>query len=154
MLDTETQFTAYDFMILFSTISAIKDIHSFSKDNLLDYIANKKNLNKYEELLSDINLKSDDMFYSSKDLDEAISKLKTDGILYTIDTEKNSSIFICEDFDISRIIKPRVDYITESVNFVSDYQKYETKKISEVYNQIYNQENKDIDAAVLRLTKK
>lgn len=150
----EPKFTAYDFIALFCTITAIKGIFSFSKDNLLDFIVNMKKSNQYDEVLGNINLKNNGIFFYSNDLDEAISTLKIAGLLYTISPEKDSSICISDNLDISGIIKSRVQYMTALVNFVNDYQKYEMQKINNAYDKICDQEGRDAEIAVLTLTKK
>lgn len=149
----ESQFTCYDFMILFSAVCAIKDIHCFSKENLIDYIVNIKKMHQYEEILNDISIRNNGIIYYSNDLEDAVSKLKSVGLLYTISSLKESTVFICDDLDISKMIESKVRYVTELVKFVTDYQKNETKKVMNASNDLYEREDRDIHSAVLSLKK-
>lgn len=141
----EEEFNTHDFMLLFSAIYAIKGNSSFSRDNLLNFIIENKQKEENSNLLHDIEIKSNGIFYYSNNFDEAISKLKWAGILYTISPEEiDSSIYINKGIDVSGIIKSRIDYLNDIINFVSIYEQYEHNKINTPHKNIFDQEIPDI----------
>lgn len=149
----ENKFTAYDFMTLFCAIYAIQKRNSFSRDNLLAYIINCKEAQKFESLLEDIALKNNGVFYYSENLMEATTMLKNVGILYTISPEGDSSIYIRDDVSVSSMIKTRLDYMDAMVAFVAHYQHYEIEAIKRAHHQFVSQEPNDIERTVGSLSR-
>ena len=121
----EPSFSAYDFVSLFSVLCATQNEYSFSRDNLIVFINFCKIHSKYDKLLGDINLKSNGIFYYSEEFDEAIAKLKWGKILYTVSPEQDSNVYIFENIPTEEIIKPRVNYLEEVSNFISEYKNFE-----------------------------
>lgn len=136
----ESQFNAYDFIVLFSAINSIKNVYCFNKENLINFIADLKKGKQYEEILNDIQLRNNGVFYYSNDLDEAISKLHSIGILYTLSSKSNSLIYICDNLDISRMLKQKLEFVTNIVEFINDYNKYEIE-----LNKKYCEQDKNSD---------
>ena len=136
----EAEFSPYDFMSLFTAINASQKNYSFSRDNLIQFIANCKKENQFHRLLKDIHIKSNGVFNFSEDLDEATQKLKIGRILYTVSPEENSTIMIFEDIPMAELIKKRIEYFDEMVNFIGDYNKHQENVINKPPKRIYNKE--------------
>lgn len=125
----ESDFSAYDFIFLFSAMSILEEQNCFNKDNLISFILVCKGENKFEKLLNDINLKSNGLFYYSEEINEAIAKLKWVKILYTISPETDATVYILDDIPTEDILRKRKDYIEEITNFISEYKIFlETMK--------------------------
>lgn len=119
----EEKITAYDFLMIFSAVNVLENNYFFSRDDLLAYIKNCKNKNKYNELLEAIIIKSNGIFCYSENFEDSIFQLKLAGILYTISPEKDSTIYINENIQIWDIINPRIDYLNETIKFNYTYNK-------------------------------
>lgn len=131
----EPEFTSYDFIFLFSTINALQNNYSFSRDNLLKTIENCKSNNEYNDLLEEIKLKSNGIHSYSEELEEAITKLKYCGILYTISPEQDSTIFIVEKEEFFKKVQLRKDQSEEMTKFISKYNDMNNKKfVKTIYN--------------------
>lgn len=139
----ESKFSSYDFMCLFTAISASQKKLIFNRDSLIRFIRSCKSNNQFSRLLDDIYLKSNGIFDYSNDLDEAIQKLKIAGILYTISPESDATMYIFENIPMSKLIKDRLDYFDEMANFVGNYEKY----VSDMISQAHQRENRDIAVA-------
>lgn len=124
----QQKFSAYDFMKLFCAILSRQGKFSFYRDSLIDFINTCKFDGEYNNLLGGINLKSNGIFYYSKDLQEAITKLKFGGILYTISPETNSLINIYEDIPTEEFIYNQMKYEETMVEFVSNYKDFESQQ--------------------------
>lgn len=123
--------TTYDLLTLFSTLFVSQKEYSFDRENLLNFIASCKKNSKFVRILSDVNLKSNGIFYYSEEFDEAISKLKWGRILYTVSPEQDSTISIFDDIPITELISPRMSYVDEVICFIEEYKEFEiNKKIS------------------------
>lgn len=119
-----SEFTAYDFLSLFSALYAMQKEYSFDRNNLIDFINFCKESLKFPNLLNDINLKSNGISSYSEEFDEAIGKLKWGRILYTVSPEQDSTISIFEDIPISELIEPRRNYLEEATCFVKEYNEF------------------------------
>jgi len=122
------EFTAYDLLTLFSALFASKKEYSFDRNNLVSFIASCKKNSKFSRILSDVNLKSNGIFYYSEEFDEAIGKLKWGRILYTVSPEQDSTICIFDDIPISELISPRMIYVDETTCFIEEYKEFEINK--------------------------
>ena len=150
----EENVTAYDFMTLFCAISSIKNNYSFSRNNLLSYIANCKETHKFKELLQSIQIKNNGVYNYSTVLEDAVFQLKQANVLYTISPEQDSSIYISSDISIQNIIKPRLQYLNEAVEFVNSFNKFERKRISDFYDKMIDEEKLVISSEQQKKLKK
>lgn len=125
-------FTAYDFLSLFSALNALQKEYSFDRDSLINFINFCKKGLKFSNLLNDIHLKSNGISYYSEEFDEAIGKLKWGNILYTISPERDSTICIFEDIPTSKLIEPRRNYLEEATCFVEEYNAFK-KNANNIY---------------------
>ena len=123
----EPEFSAYDFMCLFCAVNGIQQKYSFDREILLSFIKSCKLNGEYTNLLDDINFKSNGVFYYSEELQEAITKLKLAGVLYTISPERDSSILISIDTHFEELMGPRNDYLDQMEAFVSSFNTYVSK---------------------------
>ncbi len=123
-----SEFTTYNLLTLFSALSAFQKEYSFDRDNLISFIASCKKNTKFTRILSDVNLKSNGIFYYSEEFDEAIAKLKCGRILYTVSPEQDSTICIFDDIPISELIRPRTNYVDETTCFIEEYKEFEINK--------------------------
>lgn len=131
----DPEFTSFDFMLLFSTINALQNNCSFNRDNLLKTIEICKSNNEYNDLLEEIKLKSNGIHSYSEELEEAITKLKYSGILYTISPEQDSTICIVENQELFESIQLRKDKKEEMTKFISKYNDMNNKKfVKTIYN--------------------
>ena len=124
------EFSAYDFLILFSAFNATQGKLSFYRDTLIKYISICKESTEFEELLAEINLKNNGINIYSDEFDDAIFQLKIANILYTVSPEKDSEIFIFDDIPKSEIIDKRKKYTNEIIEFINKYNSFE-KNVSE-----------------------
>lgn len=62
------EFTTYDLLTLFSALSASQKEYSFDRNNLISFIASCKKNSKFSRILSDVNLKSNGIFFFQKNL--------------------------------------------------------------------------------------
>lgn len=123
-------FTAYDFLFLFSSIYTSLGEYSFEKDSLIKFIRYCKDNPMFANLLSDINFKNNGISYYSDEFEEAIGKLKFGGILYTISTEKDSTIYIHKDIPFLEIIESKKDYVENLNNFINEYKNFKNDKVN------------------------
>ena len=79
----------------------------------------------FTNLLNDINLRNNGIYFFSEEFDEAITRLKWGKILYTVSPEHDSLIYIFEDIPILELINSRSNYIDEIANFINEYKKFE-----------------------------
>lgn len=131
----EKEFSSYNFLCLFVGVSYIKGNKSFDRNKLLSFIEINKTIDFYTKILSDIKIKSNDIFFYSEELEEAYSKLKFLDILYTISPEVDSTIYIREDIPVNDIITLYSKYYGIMEEFVEkyiDYIKDNTKKLKKV----------------------
>ncbi|MBE6160529.1 MAG: hypothetical protein E7157_05755 [Lactobacillales bacterium] len=123
----DPNFSAYDFMSLFSAISAEQKVYSFNEEELNKFIKECKDSSEFDNLLNDINFKSNGISYYSEELDEAITKLKFGNILYTITPQRDSIIYIFENTPFSKMIDSRRKYLDEATSFINKYKEFENK---------------------------
>lgn len=148
----EPKFSPYDFMCLFAAINVLQKNYSFNRNNLIQFIANCKGNNQFCKLLNDIHIKSNGVFNFSEDLEEAMQKLKLLRVFYTISPETDSTMMIFENIQISELIKNRIEYFDEMVDFIANYAKYQIDIISQEHSYISEQEAIEL-APALRLKK-
>lgn len=141
----EPEFSSYDFMCLFCALIATQRNYSFNKDILIKCIKQCKDNHLFTELLGDIKLRNNGIFYYSDNLDETISKLKWSRILYTISPEEDSTIHIFKDIPMGEFIKDRVPYFDTMISFIEKYKTIEFEARSIAYQNMYEQENIDIN---------
>ena len=121
----QPEFSAYDFMCLFTVINVIQKTNAFDRDSLIKFISYCKNNNKFNQLLNDININSNGVFAYSNDLEEAIQKLRLSGLLYTISPESDAKIFIFENIQIANLIGKRIDYFDDMIKFIKNYKQFD-----------------------------
>ena len=126
----DPKFSTYDFVSLFSALYAFEKKYSFNRDNLVEFINYCKQNSKFENLLSEINLKNNGASCYSEEFDEVIAKLKWGKILYTISPEQDSTIYIFENIPVEKLINPRSTYLEEANNFIREYNDFEFNKVS------------------------
>lgn len=125
----QAEFTPYDFMCLYVAVNASQKNFLFNRDHLLNYIKTCKNGNQFNRLLDDIYISSNGVSDYSESLHEAIQTLKMAKILYTISPEVDASMFIFENTPMAELIKNRIDYFDDMVNFVEGYTQYKLSTI-------------------------
>ncbi len=121
----QSPFSCYDFVCLFSSMLASQKRTEFNRDMLIEFIASCKKKQKFNRILSDIEIKSNGVFPYSPDLDEAIQKLKIMGIFYTISPEKDASLYIDKGFPMAEMMEKRMAYLEDMADFVHQFKKYE-----------------------------
>lgn len=114
----EEDFSAYNFLCLFSAISYIKGEKKFDRDKLLSFIEINKMIKFYDELLYDIKIKN---FSYSENLEDAYSTLKWADVLYTISPEEDSTIYISDKIPLDDIITLRPKYYHVMEEFVEQF---------------------------------
>ena len=119
----DPKFTAYDFMRTFCISYAIIDRFEFYRNDLLHYIKICKKNNQFNDLLEEIYLKSNGIHCYSEDLEEAMTKLKFGGILYTISPERDSKIYIHERIPLDACIETR-DNLEKMTEFIESFDEY------------------------------
>ncbi len=139
----EPKFSPYDFMCLFIAINASQKNFIFDRDSLIKFIRTCKSSNQFSRLLSDIYLKNNGIFDYSDDLDEALQKLRIAGILYTVSPESDATMYIFKNIPVAKLIKARLDYFDEMVDFVRKYEKY----VLDMISQAPQQDNEAIEVA-------
>lgn len=149
----DDKFTTYDFLTLFCALNVIKQNYSFNRDNLLLFIINCKENHEFDILLHSIKLKNNGIYKYSLELEEGISQLKVRGILHTIFPENNSSIYINNNLSVESLIKPRIDYLDDMVDFITKYSKWEEKQARNRNNDIYNFELTQINSMMKKIKK-
>ena len=117
------EFTAYEFMRTFCISYAIRAKFEFYRDELLDYIKICKDENQFNDLLEDIHLKSNGIHCYSEDLEEAMTKLKFAGILYTVSPERDSKIYIHERMPFDFLTQAH-DKLEKMYDFVESFDEY------------------------------
>ena len=127
-------FTAYDFVKLFSAVNAKQGKLSFDRDSLIKYIDICKQNDEFARLLSEINLKSNGINNYSEEFEDAIFLLKMANILYTVSPEKNSNIFISENIPFSEIVSKKKEYFEDMITFVDNYSGFEKGDILQERN--------------------
>lgn len=80
-----------------------------------------KKQNICTEILREIHLKSNGIFNYSKDLGEALARLKWAGILYTIQPEQPPTIYISHNTPTCRLINSRIHAQAEMDCFIQKY---------------------------------
>ena len=117
------EFTTYDFMCLYCAIYANEKINFFNYHNLLNYINYCKTNNLFPNLLEDITIKT---------FTEAIQKLRSARILYTISPDE--IIYLFSDTPISKLINKRENYLEDMLNFITNYHIYLTSLKKQLKN--------------------
>ncbi len=118
-------FTSFDFICLFTGIYASQKNFEFDRDQLVDFIKECKDMQLFNNLLSEFNIKTNGVTYYSQELEEEIQKLRLGFILYTISPEKDSTIYIFEDTPIDLLLKGRMNNYDEMIEFIT---KLNTKR--------------------------
>jgi len=119
--------TPYDFLSLFSSVLASQNEYSFVRDSLIEFINHCKKNSLYNNLLKDINLKTNGVTFYSEEFDEAISKLKWARILYTVSPEQDSTIWIFNNIPIPELIKHKESFLGEVKQFINEYKQFSNK---------------------------
>lgn len=122
------EFTAYDFLALFSTLLASIQEYSFDRESLIEFICFCQKNSEFLNILSDISLKYTGVSYYSEELEEAIGKLKWARILYTVSPEQDSTIYICENIPITELIKPREKFVQVTDRFIQKYKEFDCSR--------------------------
>jgi len=124
----EPDFSAYDFITLFSAANARKNDYYFDRDSLIQFINFCKRTSIFNNLLDDIMLKSNGVTYFSDELNNAITSLKMVRILYTISPENDGTIYISKNIPIEDLIEPRKNYFIKMNEFINAYKNFEEIK--------------------------
>lgn len=123
----EPDFTAYEFLTAFSAIYASLGDYSFNRNAMIDFINHCKNNSLFTKILEDISLKSNGVSYYSENYEEAITRLRYGGILYTISPEHDSTVYIDEKLSITDLLKDKKKYIDDVTNFINEYKNFENE---------------------------
>lgn len=122
------EFSAHDFVLLFSAINASQKIFSFDRDSLVSFIQKCKANSTFERILREINLENNGIFYYSFEFNEAIAQAKWARLLYTISPETDSTIYIQENFPVKEFTQKKVEYLNEMTSFIIEYNESLEKK--------------------------
>lgn len=128
------EFSSYDFMSLFCAIYGSEQSDWFDRDVLLAFIQSCKKNGKYENLLNELQLKNNGVFCYSEDFEEAITKLKFGGILYTISPEQDAGIYIKKDVPFDKLINPREKYEDEMREFIGNFDTYRVLEKPKIFD--------------------
>ena len=79
----------------------------------------------FTNILEDITLKTNGVSFYSENFEEAITRLKFSGVLYTISPEQDGTIYINKNFSITDLLKNKTNYIDDVTNFINEYKKFE-----------------------------
>ncbi len=123
-------FTSFDFICLFTGIYASQKTFEFNRDQLVNFIKECKDKKLFSNLLTKINIKTNGVTYYSQELEEEIQKLRLGFILYTIAPEKDSTIYIFEDTPIDLLLKERMNYYDEMIEFISKFNLKKDESLS------------------------
>ena len=121
----EVAFTASDCLEVFIAIYASLGDYSFNRDRLINFINYCKNNSMFTNILEDITLKTNGVSFYSENFEEAITRLKFSGVLYTISPEQDGTIYINKNFSITDLLKNKTNYIDDVTNFINEYKKFE-----------------------------
>lgn len=138
----DPSFSPYDFLSLFSALYASQKDYSFSRDNLVEFIAVCKKNNKYSNLVGDIHLRNNGIHSYSEEFDEAVAKLKWGSILYTISPERDSTICVFENTPFAKTMIGKDDFADEMTDFIGEFKEYEMKKDKEYQKRISHSSTK------------
>lgn len=125
MTNYNSKISCYDFLILFSATCACNDKYNFDKDELIKFITSCKKGQRYNKLLSEINVKFDGNDCHIDEFDSAIKHLIFENMVYI--SEEDNIINIQEDIPTFTILSSKKGYIEEVNNFVESYNDFDVK---------------------------
>lgn len=145
-----------DFIHMFIAVHISQKNYCFNMELLLEFIDFCKKHDKYNDLLSNIEISyvNDELY--SKELDSQVNLLRKERILYRKPLYEVSHIHINECLLLQKTIEDRTEFIDRMILFVNEYRAYETDKIVKFYENFckrkvrnYREENKNFIKSIL-----
>ncbi len=130
------RFSAYEFVSLFSAVSACRGEYKISSDELNEFITYCKKYGLSEELLSNISEET-----LAKDLKDAIDVMKKIGLAK--ESESKTELLISEEIPMSEIINNNINYFNYMVDFVKKFDMFSAS--INVSNDTREPVNKDVE---------
>lgn len=115
--------STYNFIHLFCAINVSQNEYEFNRNDLLKFIINSKQEKKYDSIIGNIIFKKASHYLYSDQFDEAIVKLKRNGILWEKSTNDEFRLQISPDIS-KTIIDEYKNYLSEIICFINEYNNF------------------------------